>query len=473
MSKLNQKNKLQYHVEQFLADVFFHQKKPTASLLLAYSGGLDSTVLLHLLANLRQALHFNLTAAHIHHGLSRNADSWAEFCLATCTTLNLSLQTTRVKIPADNDLGIEAAARRLRYDALFESTADYICLAQHQDDQAETLLLQLARGAGVKGLSAMAAIDYQRRLLRPLLNVSRADLLSYAQQNNLTWIEDESNQNTKFNRNFIRHNILPVLNTRYPAITKTLARSATHLAEAATLLDELAALDALKGLENEALNIGLLQASTASRARNLLRWWIAKNTQVMGKRLEFDTLMPNNLIPSTELLTQIFTQLTQAKVDAKIEIVLAKTSDSIISIRRYQGFAYMTNIPKVKPQHYNIIWQGEPSLTLPDNSQLIFTQQLGCGLALKHLAIQKLRISYRQGGERFKPDANRPTRTLKHLLQKINMPPWQREWCPLIYLNEKLVLVPSLGVSTGMEARNDEIGYSLVWQQSNLFDSYI
>ncbi|MBC7785891.1 MAG: tRNA lysidine(34) synthetase TilS [Methylophilaceae bacterium] len=468
MSKLIQKNKLQSNrleskLQQFLVQIFAHQKTQRQALLLAYSGGLDSTVLLHLLVNLRHTLNFDLDAEHIHHGLSGNADNWAEFCLLTCSTLNIPLKTTYVKIAANNDLGIEAAARQLRYDALFESNADYICLAHHEDDQAETLLLQLARGAGVKGLSAMAATDVQRRLLRPLLNISRVDLLEYAQQNNLTWIEDESNQDTKFDRNFIRHSIMPVLNTRYPAIAKTLARSAAHIAEAANLLDDLAVIDAQGVVKSDALSIAGLQAVSANRARNLLRWWITRTYQAMRIKLEVCTSMPINLVPSAELLGQIFSQLAYAKTDAKIEIILASTAQNIFSIRRYQGMAYLINMPNLEPQDYHILWQGESILTLPDNTQLNFLQQLDMGLALKRLDIQKLRISYRKGGERFRPNYNRPTRTLKHLLQETNLPPWQREWLPLIYVDEKLVFVPGLGVDIAMQAHHGEVGYVIKW----------
>lgn len=494
MSKPIQKNKLQsnkleFKLEQFLVQVFANKKLKRPTLLLAFSGGLDSTVLLNLLANLRHTLNFDLSAAHIHHGLSNHADDWAEFCLVSCSALNIPLEIIYVNIPIDNDLGIEAAARQLRYDALFKSHADYICVAHHEDDQAETLLLQLARGAGVKGLSAMAAIDDQRRILRPLLNISRADLLDYAQQNNLTWIEDESNQNTKFDRNFIRHNILPVLNTRYPAIAKTLTRSAAHLAEAAVLLDDLAALDAQQAVVSDALSIASLQAMSSNRARNLLRWWIARRYQVMRIGMSLETsmsidsvsvdstsrdlvsnnLIPSNLLPSTEQLAQILAQLAYAKADAQVEITLVSTVQNMISIRRYQGFAYLINMPKFNPQNYHILWQGESSLTLPDNSQLTFTKQLGMGLALKRLNIQKLRIHYRQGGERFKPAENRPTLTLKHLLQETNMPPWQREWLPLIYADEKLAFVPDLGVAAAMQAQEGETGYVIKWLKNEYF----
>ncbi len=439
---------LKGQVANFLT-VTFSQKVTPKNLLLAFSGGLDSTVLLHILASLRGELQFSLIAMHVHHGLSANADAWADFCRQVCCQFNVPLQVVHITIPTDNALGVEAAARQLRYDALLNNnTADYVCLAHHRNDQAETLLLQLFRGAGVKGLSAMAAVDYQRRLMRPLLDISRTELETYALKHSLTWIEDESNQDTAFDRNFLRHDILPKLRERYPAITQTLSRSTSHIAETSSLLDELAAIDAQVYVEGKKLNIAALQVLSASRARNLLRWWLASLHQAM---------------PSTEQLEQMLSQLGYAKTDAQIEIALTSDANHSVTLRRYQGYACLVTELKQKPKDINILWQGEAGLTLPDASRLIFSESLGAGLALKRLDVSKLRVSYRQGGESFKPDVNRPTRTLKHLLQETNMPPWQRDWLPLIYADEKLALVPGLGIDAAMQARDDEMGWVVEW----------
>ena len=448
---------LAQHLQQIPAPQVSAAQSQPKNLLLAFSGGLDSSVLLHVLASLRSDLNFSLTAMHVHHGLSANADAWAEACHQTCAQLKVALEIVHVKIAGDNTLGIEAAARHLRYEALLGANADYVCLAHHQDDQAETLLLQLARGAGVKGLSAMAALDDKRGLLRPLLNIPHAQLLAYARENSLTWCEDESNQNQAFDRNFIRHHILPALATRYPAIAQTLSRSAAHLAEASSLLDELAMQDAAIYVQDNKLNIEALTTLSASRSRNLLRWWLACLQQTM---------------PSTEQLEQMLWQLKCAKSDAQIILHLVCDDHHAalyhVTVQRYHGYAYLIKQLKSamhenKPKEINLLWQGEPELILPDNSRLVFSEQLGQGLALKRLDINSLRVSYRKGGERFKPDANRPTRTLKHLLQETNMPPWQREWLPLIYVDEKLALVPSVGVEASMQALPNEVGIVILW----------
>ncbi len=237
------------HLQTFLTNALnLTENLQPPQLLLALSGGLDSCVLLHLLGALQKsgtleksgALRFELHALHVHHGLSANADMWSHFCAEQCQQLNIPLQVVQVKVEKNSGLGIEAAARQLRYEALFNyrfeaDLADYIVTAHHQDDQAETLLLQLFRGSGVKGLAAMAAVDHSRRLLRPLLDVPRQTLHDYAIQHNIDWCDDESNTDTQYERNFVRHDVLTILEARAPAVKTVLARTASHLAEASNL----------------------------------------------------------------------------------------------------------------------------------------------------------------------------------------------------------------------------------------------
>jgi len=419
--------------------------KPSQRVLLALSGGLDSSLLLHLLAAVKQIIPFELNAMHVHHGLSANADAWADFCTQQCQLLNVPIDIVRVQVDKSSKLGIEAAARQLRYENLFNFKAngiapDFIVTAHHQDDQAETLLLQLFRGAGVKGLASMAVIDESRRLMRPLLDVSRQDLQEYATQNNIQWCDDESNDNTQFERNFVRHEVMPVLENRYPAIKSVLARTASHLAEANDLLDTLAKIDAEALLQNNSLCLQGLTAFDLPRAKNLLRWWFAKNQLAM---------------PTSEYLTEIIQQLFTAKPDANIHIQLQN-----LSLKRYQQRAYLC--PERFTEPFDMVWNGEPRLQLPNGGKLHFKQVTGAGLALKH-GMTKLRITNREGGERFKPDVLRPTRTLKHLLQDANIPPWQREHLPLIYWHDTLAFVPQIGIAHELQASENESGLEITW----------
>ena len=416
--------------------------RPT--LRLALSGGLDSCVLLHALLEAKKTLPFDLQVMHIHHGLSQHADEWAQFCTALCQHHNLPLEVVRVQVDKKSGLGIEAAARKVRYEALLKGHFDGLMLAQHQDDQAETFLLQLLRGAGLKGLSAMASYDPDKQIMRPLLDISRQEIERYAKHLQLSWVEDESNRDTSLDRNFCRHVLMPIIEERFPAAQKTLARSASHVAEAASLLDDLAEIDAQKYLTEKAFKVDALQFLSSERAKNLVRWWLAQQDVVM---------------PSKERLNEMLAQLREAKSDAKLKIQLGD-----VLVRRYQGFIYLEREQQNPP--ISLSWQGESSLRMPDGSQLIFEKKLGQGLALERLGGHKLRIANRAGGERFKPDLNRPTRTLKYLLQEINMPPWQRERLPLVYLDDALAVVPNVGVNCQMQAAQHEQGLVIIWQPS-------
>ena len=425
-------------------------------LLLGLSGGLDSVVLLHLLHNAQKTLSFDLQVMHVHHGLSPNADQWQSFCQTLCHQHQLTLQVAQVTIDKTSGVGIEAEARKLRYNALFNTNVlhaeqhcapHYVVTAHHQDDQAETLLLQLFRGAGAKGLSAMALLDEKRALLRPLLNVPRSQLLAYATQHQLTWCEDESNADTDYDRNYMRHVVLPVLTERFPSVQSVLARTALHMAETSTLLDDLAALDAEKCVYKNALSIAGLQLLSEARAKNLIRYWLAKNAMRM---------------PNSEHLLEILNQCLYAKADANIAIVLQMANaETSRLLKRYQGYAYLCS--NTWHADYDFSWQGEASLALPNGGTLFFTQVLGEGLSTTS-GFDKLRITNRKGGERFKPDADRPTRTLKHLLQQVNMPPWQREVLPLIYWQDTLAYVPTVGACHSLKAASDEMGLMITWQ---------
>ncbi len=444
-SIISKKASLPQQLQAFLVDVFLTQKVVNPKLLLAYSGGLDSSVLLHLLVQINKTLSFQLSAQHVHHGLSANADAWADFCTDICKQLHVPLTISTVKIE-NTGLGIEAAARAARYQALEKSEADFICLAHHQDDQAETFLLQLARGAGIKGLAGMAAQNV--KLLRPLLDAPRRALLDYAKQHRLTWIEDESNADTKFDRNFVRHEVLPRLEKQYPAIKQTISRSALHMAEANTLLDEIAEQDVQACAQDKILHLQSLQKLSLVRINNALRWWLVQN---------------HCNLPSSAQLQQITQQLFTAKTDAMVKI---KVSNSH-TLQRYRGCAYLQQNMETVPA-INFLWNGEDIVHLPDGSHLNFTQTLGQGFAINRVPNIKLRIQYRQGGERFRPEVGRPSRSLKTVLQTCEIAPWQRAQLPLIFMDETLVMVPNIGadclVDASFQANANEMGLMVNWQ---------
>jgi tRNA(Ile)-lysidine synthase len=437
-------------VDKAFVSLLESQKK-IKSMTVALSGGVDSVVLLHLLHQLQKTHHFTLKVSHVHHGLSKNADKWVKFCEKLCTKLSVPLDVHYIKLPQKKSLGIEGEARRLRYEKLLKSKTDLVVLAHHEDDQAETFLLQLIRGAGVKGLSSMAHFDDSRRLWRPLLNTSRTDIESYAKKHQLKWIEDESNQNIDFDRNFIRSKVLPILKNRFNHIIKVISRSSSHLAEAQNLLDDLAKIDLKSYLKSNnykhKLQVKSLDKLSNARAKNVLRYWLEINDQLM---------------PSKDLLDELLRQVLMAKKDATIKIQLSKDFE----IRRYKDEVYIVKKNLKGQKNYEIIWKGESEILLPNGAQLNFKKVKGRGINFKFLNDQKLRIRNRQGGEFFKPDSKRPTKKIKQLLQESDLPPWEREFFPIIFVGDELAAVPNFGIDEKYQANPKMTGLEVNLTQS-------
>ena len=421
--------------------------KKIKSMTVALSGGIDSVVLLHLLYELQKKYRFTLNAIHVHHGLSKNADKWVKFCEKLCTQLSVPLDVYYVKLPQKKSLGIEGEARRLRYEKLLQSKSDLVVLAHHADDQAETFLLQLIRGAGVKGLSSMAHFDDTRKLWRPLLNASRINIEKYAKQQKLKWIEDESNLNTDFDRNFVRSKVLPILKNRFNHIIKVISRSSAHLAEAQDLLDDLAKLDLKSYLKSNnykhILQVKSFNNLSLSRAKNALRYWLEMNDQLM---------------PSKDLLNELLRQVLTAKKDAELKIELSKDYE----IRRYKDEIYLAHKNKQTHKNYEIIWNGEQEILLPNGTKLKFKKVKGKGISLEKIKHKKLMISNRKGGESFNPDSKRPTKKIKQILQESDLPPWERENLSLIFVGDELASVPNFGIDIKFQAKPEEEGLEVV-----------
>lgn len=433
-------------VEKAFLDLNQSHKK-MKSMTVALSGGIDSVVLLHLLYVLQKKYHFNLNAMHVHHGLSQNADNWVEFCEKLCMKLSVPLDVEYIQMPHKKSLGIEGEARRLRYEKLLKTKSDLIVLAHHEDDQAETFLLQLIRGAGVKGLSSMAHFDATKKLWRPLLNQSKSDVESYAKQHKLKWIEDESNQNIDFDRNFIRSKVLPILKNRFSHIIKVISRSSRHLAEAQNLLDDLAKLDVKNYFKSNKykhkLQVKTLNKLSLIRAKNLLRYWLELNDQLM---------------PSKDLLDELLRQVLTAKKDAELKIELSKAFE----IRRYKDEIYIVKKNQNRHKNYEIVWNGESEILLPNGTKLKFKKVKGKGISLEKIKDKKLIIANRKGGEFFKPDTKRPTKKIKKLLQESDLPPWDRENLPLIFLGNDLASVPNFGIDMKFQTKPKEVGLEVI-----------
>jgi tRNA(Ile)-lysidine synthase len=421
--------------------------RPGERLVLGYSGGVDSTVLLHVLAGLRSRLRFELAALHVNHHISANADAWAASCRDAAQALDVPCRVVDVSVPRGNSL--ERAARDARYAALRAAGADCIVLAHNLDDQAETVLHQLLRGAGVKGLAGMPLVRDDdggggARILRPLIGVARADIERFALAQRLNWVEDESNENTRHTRNWLRHEVLPQLARRAPALRATLARAAANMAEAAVLLDDLARIDASTGAASRCVSLDALRTLSPLRARNLLRFLIAREGWPM---------------PSSRRLAEALRQGIEARRDAAVRVDLGTCE-----LRRHADTLYLLAKTNTRAALPSITWQGEEVITLSGWGTLTMTRTHGEGLSASQLAGDAVTIRPRKRGERLQPHPGRPQRTVKNLLQEARLPPWERDRLPYIYCGETLVCVPGVAVDCRFQAGPGEPAIAPVWR---------
>ena len=277
--------------------------QPGRRLTLALSGGADSVVLLDILAQLRISQYFSLSAIHVNHQISPNAAGWAEFCAQLCVGYKIPFQAVTVDIKRQPGESLEALARDARYQVFSELNTDFVVLAQHLDDQAETLLLQLLRGAGAKGLSAMGELqargEGQGAIIRPLLDVPRRTILDYAAQRGLDWVEDESNADIAYDRNYLRHQVMPLLEQRFPGYRETFFRASRNVAESVELSGDLARIDHEIAVVNGSLQVDALRKLSGARARNLLRYWLAEFEISMPSAGRLETFYTSCAVPVT------------------------------------------------------------------------------------------------------------------------------------------------------------------------------
>ena len=430
---------------------------PRARLVLGLSGGLDSVVLLEVLRRLAGQFGFRLSCVHVNHGISPNARRWAAFCARRCKRHAIALALHQVDVEPYRAEGLEAAARRARYQVYARQEADFVVLAQHLDDQAETMLLQLLRGAGVKGGAAMPLLRQQESgrkskrarspaILRPMLALSRKQIEAYAKANKLKWVEDESNADTRYERNFLRHRVLPMIGQAFPGYRATLARAAGHLAEASQILDQLAEADAKLAVSGNKLAVAELQRLGVPRAKNLLRWLLLQQGQAA---------------PEAERLQEGLRQLFQARNDATVRVVLGACE-----LRRYAGCAYLLRSLADVPAELRRDWNGKRVWPLPElGGTLHFVRGPGASLDCALIGERGLSVSLRQGGEKLRLRSGGSTRSLKNLLQEARMPPWERERLPLVYCGDTLVAVPGLGVASGWQAGGGNVGWTITWRR--------
>ncbi|MEQ8035234.1 tRNA lysidine(34) synthetase TilS [Xanthomonas sp. WHRI 6106] len=416
---------------------------PPGPVVIAYSGGMDSAVLLHALAAIPAYRARGLRALHVHHGLHADADAWALHCQHTCAALQVPLRIVQVQVARDSGLGLEAAARQARHAAFAESLApgEWLALAHHRDDQAETFLLRALRASGPDGLGAMRA---QRRFAdgmawRPLLTRARADLQAYAQVHRLHWIEDPSNADARYDRNFLRTRVLPLLQQRWPQAADALARSAQLSADAGELLlhEDLRLLPDMQTATG-ALDLQLLRAQPAARRPRLLRAWAS----AAGA--------PPLPAHGVAVLEQ---EIEHHAADRQACFAWQQ-----VEVRRWRHRLYLRRPSVPWPAHWSAPWDGAQPLCLPDGAQLQLLGAQGLRFA------QPLLVRGRHGGERIVLPQRAHSHRLKHLLQASDLPPWERDRLPILWAGDQVLAAGDCIVSATLSHWLQANAARLVWR---------
>lgn len=421
--------------------------------LCAYSGGLDSSVLLHAAAAIPGV---RLRAIHVNHGLHEDAERWSMHARKTCRGLNVDVVVENVEVAARGN--IEALARRARYAAIASHLAsdEYLLTAHHQDDQFETVLLQLLRGAGPAGLAAMPerAAFAKAWHLRPLLALRRRELSAYAERHRLAFCEDASNEARRFDRNYLRHEVLPVIAKRWPSAAASVSRSAALAAGASTLLRDLAELDCDGALQRPVLEHARLADLSAERLANVVREWLR---------------IRNIAVPNHARLIEFVRQLREAGNDRHPSLCY----DDVV-LRAFDGqLHHHTQVPAV-PSAWSGTLAIDVPLSLPGGlGMLHLAPRHGAGMSAA-VAAQGLRVAFRAGGEKLRVSRGGSTVTVKNLLSRHRVLPWLRSRIPLLWSGERLAAVADLWRNRDLDAARTEKGYAVVWTDGpNLLASAI
>ena len=424
---------------------------PAARCWVAYSGGLDSHVLLHAMASLRDEQPGRVVEAiHVNHALQPQAHAWAEHCQQVCAALQVPCHVLQVNAAPARGESPEAAARHARYQALAGTlqAGDVLLTAHHRDDQAETLLLQLLRGSGPHGLAAMPLVSpFGPGLhLRPLLEFTHAELQHYASEQQLAWVDDPSNAETSFDRNYVRHEIMPRLLARWPATSAMLARSARHAADAAKVLDTMAQHD-LTHVAGEAGTLSVMQLQTLDlpRQRNALRAWFRQL---------------NLPLPSAAHIEHILRDLVAAASDKEPCVRWPG-----VEVRRYRDSMYACRPLPLHDSALILVWDMQAPLRLPaDLGTLHVTPMQGQGLKAALRDRADISVRFRRGGEYCRPVGRGHRHELRKLCQEAGIPPWQRDRMPLIYVGAELAAVGSRWLCEPFQAEVDETGLLIAQQ---------
>ena len=410
---------------------------PDVALCVALSGGVDSVALLAALAARKRA-GMRLRAIHIDHGLFPESPRWASHCRSLARRLHVPLKVLRTRVDVPKGASLEAVAREARYALLAEQLqpGEILLTAQHEDDQLETVLLQLLRGAGVAGLAGMPDIVPFARgwHARPLLSRTRAQLEAWVRSQGLTWVEDVSNLDERFDRNYLRLRVLPLIKARWPGAGRAVARSARHAAEAQRLLDALARMDVEKAAYGPDLSVRRLRCLDPDRRRNALRFWIARS---------------GRSVPDARRLEELAGPVIEARADANPVVawngIVAQRQADVLSLRAASR--------PPEPSGLVWLWRSSPVCDLPNGLGQLQLEADERGPVDLDALPESVEIRWRRGGERLRPRRTGPTRTLKALLQEARVPVADRTRIPLLFAGDRLLAAGDLWIDASIQVQ--------------------
>ncbi len=452
----------EFSINAFLAALTaIRPANSSAAICVALSGGSDSMVLLHVLAEVRvHNPRLQLRALHVDHQLHPQSGNWAAHCVRSAGQLNVPCDVLKVSVTEIADFGVEASARKARYTAFRNAlrAGEVLVTAHHADDQLETILLALMRGSGVDGLAAMpSCVRFGAGWhARPLLGFTHESLHDWAVARQLQYIDDPSNTDTHFDRNFLRSAVVPLLKTRWPAIARTASRSASHLAEAQSLLDDWTETDYLLATVDDALSVDALRELPASRRHALLRFWLQQHEVLM---------------PSTRVLHALEHDMLESAQDRVPHVQWYGAE-----VHRHRDLLYVEHPLSEWDATQRLCWRWQEELQLPGELGSLSLNAVpdrvasgvyeqGLPLLARNRLPEQLTVAFRDGGERIRLPGEKHHRALKKLLQESAVLPWWRERLPLVHAGDKLIAVADLWISHEFATAAGEPAVQLVWQR--------
>ena len=415
---------------------------------IAFSGGMDSSVLLHLFYTNKKKIKHDMEVVYVDHGLQAEAADWAKFCQEQCKQYDIPFTQLEINESCPKGESVEAWAREKRYkliENLMEEN-DVLFTGHHQDDQVETFFLQAFRGAGPRGLASMPSIKKKNNtfLARPLLNFSRKELARYAEEHKLSWQDDKSNVDERYDRNYFRHKLAPVIEERWPAYRETFSRLISHQKETKVLLDELAEEDikAAKITESSGLDVRVIKTLSHARQKNLLFVWLEQ----LGLQA-----------PGSRNIEKVISDIVYSEIEKS---PCVNWGD--VEIRRFKNIIYAQTVMSEVDNNLEYQFQPENSLSLFEE-MLVAKEEQGKGISKSRIKGNELIVRFRKGGEKIKPNSSTQNKTIKKLFQERSVLPWYRDRIPLIYVNDELAAIPGFCVANKFMAEKDEASWDIQW----------